>query len=259
MQSRFYLLRNILFLIIPAILNAGCTKKAVISHYPSTQNILLTISNAVSKTDTLSAAARINLTTPQGYFPLQAALVIKKPSYLRLELLPPLGPPDLFLAATPQEMKVLLPGKGEFYQGTPDNRNLARFLPWTVNIEDIVAIFTCTYPPLTGDIAYQSYPEKNNLRVEMKVEGKVVQTLWIEPAGRLSRLERLDEKGKLLYTASFSDYREGSPIAGEIDVRMADGIASIDLKYSDLKIEKTDDLSIFDLPVPAGFKKVIMD
>ncbi|MEQ8215014.1 MAG: hypothetical protein ABRQ30_01880, partial [Smithellaceae bacterium] len=65
--------------------------------------------------------------------------------------------------------------------------------------------------------------------------------------------------GKLLYTASFSDYREDSPIAGEIDVRMADGIASIDLKYSDLKIEKTDDLSIFDLPVPAGFKKVIID
>lgn len=259
MQSRFYLLRNVLFLIIPAILNAGCAKKAVIFHYPSTQNILSAISNAVSKTDTLSAAARINLVTPQGYFPLRAALVIKKPSYLRLEFLPPLGPPDFFLAATPQEMKVLLPGKGEFYQGTPDSRNLARFLPWVVNIEDIVAIFTCTYPPLTGDITYQPHPGKNNLRVEMKVEAKVVQTLWIEPDGRLSRLERLDENGKLLYTALFSDYKDGSPIAGKINVGLADGTTSLDLKYSDLKIEKANDLSIFDLSVPEGFKEIIMN
>lgn len=246
-------------MIIPVILNAGCSKQTVISHYPSTQNVLLSISNAVSKTDTLIAGARINLVTPQGYFPLRAALIIKKPSYLRLELLPPIGPPDFFLAATPQYMKILLPGKGEFYLGEPDGHNLSRFLPWVINIEDIVAIFTCTYPPLNGDVAYQRYLEKNNLRIEMKAESGVTQTVWIEPAGRLSKLERFDENSKLLYTVSFSDYKEGNPIAGRIDVSMADGITSIDLKYSDLKIEKANDLSIFDLPVPAGFKEIIMN
>jgi hypothetical protein len=259
MPDRFYPLRKILFLLIPVILNAGCANRAVVSSYPPTQNILASISSAVSETDTLSAEARINLTTSQGYYPLRAALVIKKPSYLRLELLPPIGPPDFFLAATPQYMKILLPGKAEFYQGEPDSHNLSRFLPWTINIEGIVAVFTCTWPSLTGNVAYRRCLEKNSLRIEMKAERGESQTVWIGPEGRLSKLERFDENGKLLYTALFSDYKDGSPIAGKINVGLADGTTSLDLKYSDLKIEKANDLSIFDLSVPEGFKEIIMN
>ena len=246
-------------MIIVVTLNAGCAKQVIIPHDPSTQKVLFAISNAVSETDILSAVAQIDLVTPGGYYPARAALIIKKPSYLRLELLPPMGPPDFFLATTPQEMKILLPAKGEFYQGEPTGHNLSRFLPWQFNIEDIVAIFACTYPPLTGDVAYLRYPEGNNLRIEMKVRSGIAQTVWIGPDGRLSKLERFDENGKMLYRAEFTDYEEGSSIAGKITVSMADGITSITVKYSDLKIEKAKDLSIFDLPVPAGFKKIIMD
>jgi hypothetical protein len=259
MQNQSHLFMKILFLIIAVALNAGCVKQVIIPHDPSTQKVLFSISNAVPETDILSGVAQIDLVTSGGYYPVRTALVIKKPSYLRLEILPPMGPPDFFLATTPQDMKILLPGKGEFYQGKPTGDNLSRFLPWQFNIDDIVAIFTCTYPPLTGDVVYLRYPEGNTLRIAMKAPYGIAQTVWIEPTGRLSKLERYDKMGKLLFSAEFTNYAEESPIAGKIYVVMADGITSITIKYSDLKIEKAKDLSIFDLPVPAGFKKIIMD
>lgn len=259
MQNRCFLFRKLLFLVIAVTLNAGCTKQITTPHYPSTQEILFLISNAVSEADTLSGIAQIDVVTSGSYYPARAALNIRKPSYLRLELLPLMGPPDFFLSATPHEMKILLPIKGEFYQGEPTGKNLSRFLPWQFNIEDIVAIFTSTYPPLTGDVTYLRYPEGNNLRIEMKSQCGITQTVWIGSAGRLSKLERFDENGKMLYRAEFEEYAEGSPLAGKIAVSMADGLTSFSVKYSDLKVEKAKDSSIFDLHVPDGFKKIIMD
>ena len=93
----------------------------------------------------------------------------------------------------------------------------------------------------------------------MKVRSTIAQTVWIGSNGRLMKIVRNDDSGMLLYSAEFADYEEGSPIAGKITVSMADGVTSITVKYSDLKIEKAKDLSIFDLPVPAGFKTIIMD
>jgi hypothetical protein len=40
---------------------------------------------------------------------------------------------------------------------------------------------------------------------------------------------------------------------------MPDGITSISINYSDLKIEAATDSSIFDLPLPAGFKTFLLD
>jgi hypothetical protein len=259
MQNQSHLFWKIFFLIIAVTWNVACVKQVIIPHDPSTEKVLFAISSAVSETDILCAVAQIDLVTPGGYYPARAALIIKKPSYLRLELLPPIGPPDFFLATTPQEMKILLPAKGEFYSGKPTGHNLSRFLPWQFNIEDIVAIFANAYPPLTGDVAYLRYPEGDNLRIEMKAQSGTSQTVWIGSNGRLSKLVRFDENGKELYSAEFADYAEGSSIAGKITVSMADGVTSITVKYSDLKIEKAKDLSIFDLPVPVGFKTIIMD
>lgn len=259
MQKQSSLFLKIIILFIITAFNVACARQVIIPHDPSIEKILFKISSTVSETDILSTVAQIALVTPSGYYPARAVLIVKKPSYLRLELLPLMGPPDFFLTTTPKEMRILLPAKGEFYQGDPTGRNLSRFLPWQFNVEDIVAILANTYPPLTGDVAYLRCPEGNNLRIEMKAQSEILQIVWIGSNGRLIKLVRYDESGKLLYSAEFADYEEGSPIAGKITLRMADGVTSITVKYSDLKIEKAKDLSIFDLPVPAGFKTIMMD
>ncbi len=260
MQKQSHLSKKIIFLIIVVTLHVACTtKQVIIPHDPSTQKVLSTIAGTVAESDIISALAQIDLVTPGGYYPTRAVLIIKKPSYLRLELLPPMGPPDFFLTATPREMKILLPSKGEFYRGEPTGRNLSQFLPWQFNIDDIVAIFAGTYPLLTGDVTFLRYPESNDLRIEMKDQAGISQTIWIGSDSRLRKLERFNEAGKLIYRADFNNYGEGSSIAGKISVSMDGGATSITVKYTDLKIEKAKDVSIFDLPVPAGFKIINLE
>jgi hypothetical protein len=76
---------------------------------------------------------------------------------------------------------------------------------------------------------------------------------------RLLKLVRKDEYGKEIYNVKYDHYEEQNSVAGEITISMADRITSVSVKYSDVKIEKATDLSIFNLPVPANVKTIPLD
>lgn len=250
----------IIYLLLLAVLVSSCVRQAVIyPDYPSAK-VLAAISSNIAEDDILSAIARIDLVTLHGYYPVRAALIMKKPSYLRFELLPVIGTPDFFLAASPDQMSIFLPSKGEFYRGQPTQTNLAKFLPWQFNIEDLVMIFSGTYPALKEKlITYQSYQENNFLRIEMKAQSGCSQIIWVGENNRLRKLVFNDEQGKEIYNVKYDHYGSPGSIAGEITISMADGITSLSIKYSDIKIEKATDLSIFDLPIPANVKVIMLD
>jgi hypothetical protein len=252
-----YLFERVVFLIIAVISITGCATKVIIDKYPSTEKALFVLANAVPENEVLSGGAQIELVTPDGYYPARAVLFIKKPSYVRLELIPPVGLPDFYLAANPEEMKILIPSKGEFYQGKTTGSNLSRFLPVQLYIKDVVAVLTCS-PHLTGKVDYLRYVDKNYLQIKMKNQNGVSETVWIRPDGRLEKLEHFDSGGKMLYRAEFSDYAQGSFIAGKIAISK-DRLTSTIIKYSDVKFEKMNDMSIFDLSVPPGFDKKLLD
>jgi outer membrane lipoprotein-sorting protein len=249
-----------ILLLLLTVLASGCLRQIVIyPEYPP-EKILAAISSTVAEDDILSATAQIDLVTIHGYQPARVALIIKKPSYLRLELIPVIGTPDFFLVASPEKMSIFIPSRGEFYRGLPTVANLERFLPWQINIEDLVMIFSGTYPSLKGKvITYQSYQENNFLRIEMKAQSGCSQIIWVGENNRLRKLVFNDEQGKEIYNVKYDHYGSPGSPAGEITISMADGITSLSIKYSDIKIEKATDLSIFDLPIPANVKVIMLD
>ena len=260
MHKNYFSLPFIIFLLLLAVLASGCVRQVVIYPDSPSEKNLAAISSTVAEDDILSAIAQIDLVTLYGYHPARAALIIKKPSYLRLELLPVIGTPDFFLAASPEKMSIFIPSKGEFYRGLPTQANLAKFFPWQSNIEDLVMIFIGTYPSLKEKIiSYQSYQEKNFLRIEMTAQSGCSQIIWVGENNRLRELVRNDEYGKEIYNVKYDHYELQSSIAGEITISMADGITSLSIKYSDFKIEKATDLSIFNLPIPANVKVIMLD
>ncbi len=242
------------------MLTGGCIQQTVIKPDARTEKVLMAVSGAIAENDILSAMAQIDLVTPHGYHPVRAAIVMKKPSYLRLELLPIIGTPDFFLSSSPEEMRIFIPSRGEFYRGKPTVANLTRFLPWQFNIEDIVMIFTGAYPPIIdGIMSYQSYQEKNSLRIEIKSPSDKSQILWVGENNRLLKLASLNELGQEIYHVNYEDYRPESPVPGKITINMADGITSISVKYSEFKIEKATTPAIFDLKMPEGMKLILLD
>lgn len=258
--KKVFFLPRIIILLLLAVLASGCIQQTVIHNDSTPEQILSAISNCVAEDDILSTIAQIDLVTLHGYYPTRAALIIKKPSYLRLELLPVIGTPDFFLTASPDKMSIFIPSRGEFYRGLPTVANLERFLSWQFNIEDLVMILSGTYPSLKEKvITYQSYQENNFLRIEMKASSGCSQIIWIGENNQLRKLVFNDEQGKEIYNVKYDHYGSSGSLAGEITISMADEITSLSIKYSDIKIEKATDLSIFDLPIPANVKVIKLD
>lgn len=259
MSGKIILVLRIIFLLLFSGLICSCLQRTTVHLNMPSKKQLTVISGAFTRDSTLSAIAQIDLVTKQGYQPLRAALVISKPSYLRLELLPVIGTPDFFLAATPAAISIFIPSRGEFYYGKPTGANFSKFFPWDFNIEDIVMILSGTYPALPEkEVSSQSYRESNFLRIEIKAKSGISQTIWIGEKNRLSKYIRNDESGKEIYRVQYEDYEQESFIAGKITIKMADGINSLSVKYSDLKIETTADLSVFELLVPEGIKIIFL-
>jgi hypothetical protein len=151
-----------------------------------------------------------------------------------------------------------LPSKAEFYRGAPTGRNLSRFLPWQFDIEDIIAILAGTLPVLHDAIATSSHEEDGILRIETKDRSGISQIVRINPQGRPIKLARSDETGKELYNARFEDYERDNLPARKITVNMSNG-DSLTVQYSDVKNQKVIDLSVFDLPVPEGFRTITLE
>ena len=259
MSGKLILVPQIALLLLSGLIY-GCLHRIIPQLDVPPEKHLTTVSGDVTQDKTLSAIAQIYLVTKQGYQPVRAALVIRKPSYLRLELLPVIGTPDFFLVATPVGMSIFIPSKGEFYRGKPTGANLSKFLPWDFNIEDIVMILSGTYPALPEkEVSSQSYRDGNLQRIEMKAKSGSSQTIWIGEKNRLFKYIRNDESGKEIYRVQYEDYEQESFIAGEITIKMADSVNSISVKYSGIKIETAADLSIFELPVPEGVQTISLD
>jgi len=209
----------------------------------------------IRENERITATANIDVVSAQGHYPVKAALILQKPSYLRFELLPVIGTPDLFLTATPSEMKIFVPSRGEFYSGKPTARNVEHFLPWALGIEDMVMIFSGAYPMLSGNkVSYENSREDDLPMVSMISISGESQVVRFTKEGRISRLIRRGVDGKELYSAFYEDYPPGARLAGKITVRMADDLTTISVRYSDVRIETASDRSVFELTAPAGCK-----
>jgi hypothetical protein len=209
---------------------------------------------------TVSAQAQVYFMTSDGYYPAKVALVMKRPSHLRLEILPIIGPPDFFLVASPETMRVFIPSRMELYVGKPSISNLKKFLPWSAGVEEIVMMLTGIYPALQeNNVSSQEYLEGNHRRIEMRAPSGASQTVWRGENNKLLKFSRQDASNKTLYTADYSYNPEETRFPSKIVIKMSAGSTSLSVNYLDVQIEKTSDVSVFDLIVPEHVTEIIME
>jgi len=240
----------------------GCVQKkiAVTQHDCQANKIIGESIGAVCEKDVLSTVAKVDLVSPQGHHPIRALMVMKRPSFLRIEILSPVGPPDLFFAATPEQLCIFIPSRGEYYQGSPSSQNLERFLALPLDMESMVMILTGGYPVMNdGNLSYKCYRIGNNLHVEMRAKKGHFQVVQLSKSNKLLSFIKYDVYGKKLYQVRYEDYKEGERLPGKITVEIADGSSSLRVEYTQLQMEEADDLSIFELPPPEGIKVINLE
>jgi len=236
--------RILKYLLVFSCLAGGCVHSGLVTPGSA-------ITGEPGKTDLWRAVAQIDWAANGRHYPARVALIMKNPSYLRLEIIPVIGTPDFFLAASPAKMSIFIPSQGKYYYGQPTADNLGRFLPWKFDIEDIVMIFSGICPVLKEkNIAYQKERDKHLMRVEMKAPSGASQVAWTDENGRLYHFVRRDETGKDVYAVRYFYNATGGSIPEKIDIDLADGKTSLSVKYLDVTMDKTADLSVFDLVPP---------
>lgn len=240
------------------LVSCGFNKPSIV--YSDVSSSADSVSGEWNAEDTFSALAKVSFVTPDGYYPAKVALVMKRPSHLRLEILSLIGSPDFYFVASAETMRVFVPSRMELYVGKPSRANLKKFLPWSAGIEDMVMMLTGTYPALQEEnVSYQEYLEGNQRRIEMRAPSGEFQIVWRNKNDKLLKFARLNANNETLYTAEYSYKNEETVFPAKVVIHMNAGSTSLSVNYLDVKIEKTSDLSVFDLIVPEYVNEIIME
>ena len=217
--------------------------------------------------DGVKAIARIEVNTPEGRYPLKAALVLKKPSSLRLESIPVIGPADLFLTVHENVLKVFVPQNGKFYIGKATTRNLAHFIPiaaTVLGIEDMTSILLGMHPEIRGKtITLDGSSDGSLYRVDILSENKKIQSLWVDPEDdHLVRVDLFAGNNSRLFSARFMgrDRIENMTLPQNVTIAYGDNDKpDIVIRYVDIGPAKGIDATIFDLKPPPGVIPISMD
>ena len=261
MFHRYFSCKQMMMALLLFALTCGCAGNAVVAaRKPPPISYSEMSCRAQELGYRIVGTAQIDLLLPQGHYPFRAALILQKPAYLRLEVLPLIGTPDFILSATPDEMRVYIPAQDEFYQGKPSVENLRRFFPWPLTIEEMVMILSGAFPCLSKEnVLYGSFPEDDGLRIEMTAPSGDLQIIWMDKYNRLSHFSRRSPAGKEIYQVRYENYSADNSLAGSVTIKMADQITTLTVQFTEMTLEKTVDPSVFELPVVVAAKLIQLD
>lgn len=238
----------------------GCVSKNILPAAPplTPETIIEKITHNDQQKDTLKAIANIEINTGKIKYPVKAAVMIKKPSFLRFEALPIIGSPILFLSINGETMKIFFPDKKKFYITKTKVDYVLPFVPFQLHPEALLSIMMGSCPKVReGAFSLKESMEGNLIRIDMVSGTRKIQSVFIEPQTyHLARLDTFnnDEDG-LLYSARFEDYTEINkiPVPQRVKLLLDEANGSrITIRYSDIQLSTEKDTTQFDIPVPSG-------
>lgn len=271
MFSRLLLIFSLLSF---SLISSGCMLNKTLTVSDVSKNGLPSPSSIMERFDrndrfngTLKSIAHIEVNTPTGRYPLKAALMVKRPSSLRLETIPFIGPPDLLLAVCDDILKVFLPQKGEFYVGKATTKNLGYFFPFStagLQIDGMISLLFGTYPKLEGtSITLVGFSEDSLYRIDILSESRKIQSLWLDTDKyNLVRVDLFSTDNSRLLSARFAGHirKANATIPQEILVVTGENdTQKIIIKYSDIQMDPGVDTEQFKLQPPPGITSIYID
>jgi hypothetical protein len=121
------------------------------------------------------------------------AISVSRPASVRLDTVGAFGRVFSILATDGASLRFVSPGDRRVYAGAPTAENLGRFLPFTLRLEDIIAIFLGGRPEPAGDpsLTYDSSDATLRLRTANR-SGSASLAVYDARTLDLRRLEIID-------------------------------------------------------------------
>jgi outer membrane lipoprotein-sorting protein len=203
----------------------------------------------------LKGLAQVRISSPEKSFTNQQVLFARRPGFMRVESLSPLGTPLLYMVTDGKEIRLYLPEENRYFQGNFEPRALSFAFPLALHPEEMVAF-------LLGGVPLME-PERISLRPDSK-EGLWVldlhspsrgesQTLWVHPHSFHILRAKLNRPGLSVHLL-YSSFREVKGVLFPHQRRLASEELKtrITAEFPEVELNPEWGVQDFSLPVPRG-------
>ena len=247
--------RLILALGVSFLFSACATLPVLPPEIPPAEEILRQVDARQEAVQGLKGLAQVKVSSPEKTFNIQQALFARRPAFLRVESLSPLGTPVLYMVTDGQKLSLYQPGENRYYQGTFQSSALSLGLPSELTPEEVVS-FLLDGGPRRGY-------EKISIRADRK-EGLWVldllspsrgesQTLWVHPqAFHILRAEY--NRPRFSHRVDYADFRQTKGILFPYRMLLTSVApqTKISVEFQEMELNPNWEGQDFLLPVPRG-------
>jgi len=229
---------------------------------PPPEKMLSQIQDRFQALQGAKGLAHVRVSAPGKYFTAQEVIFARRPGFLRLESLSPLGTPQFYLVTNGPDLFIYNTGENRYYRGEAIARHFSSILPVTLEPEEIVTLLLGAFPILP----YEEISVNYNAREELwflqltRFSGKERQTFGIHPqSGNVLYAEyRLHGTTRRL---SFSDFRPAPNllVPYRIHLESPEVRTQLTVEYTDLETNPAWEDADFHLPVPRGAQVIQLE
>ena len=225
---------------------------------------LLQLTRAAQDTAaSLQGDGKLRIESPQGSGSVSAFLAASRPGLLRVEMFDFFNRPIAVLVTDGARFGLWQAQENKYYQGPATPRNLSRFLPVALPSEELVSVMLGRVPFIPAERMTLDVDEKHGVYVLTLIRGAVSQVLHIHP--RHLRVVRSEVRGMPAYGLEYDGFKtegEGQGallFAHEVTLRAQQAGTALSLRYTDIRLNESLDLTLFDLAAPEGVPVVDVD
>jgi outer membrane lipoprotein-sorting protein len=204
----------------------------------------------------LKGLAQVKVSSEGKSMKSQQVLFARRPGFLRVESLSPLGIPLLYVVTDGKTLRLYHPGENRYYQGSYRGSSPSLGLPPDLNPEEVVAFLLGGLPTGECEKASSRADRKEGLWVldllsPSRGESRI---LWVHPE-HFSILRAEFNSPRFSYRVAFADFRQTNGILfpQHMVLTSADPPTRISVEFQELELNPPQwQAQDFLLPVPRG-------
>lgn len=245
-----------------ALICSGCPKRidfGANGQITRADELFRLTSAAQDRVATLQGDGKIRVESPQGSGTVSAYLAVSRPGLLRVEMFDFFNRPIAVLVTDGQRFGLFQAQENKYYQGPATPQNLSRFLPIALPSGELVSVMLGKVPFIPAERMTLTLDEKERLYVLTLHRGAVSQVLHIHP--KYLEVVRSEVRGAPAYGLEYDHFKEQGELVFPHDVKLTASTAdtSLGLRYTDISLNQSPDLTLFELSAPEGVPVVDVD
>lgn len=256
-------MKKIHFLLATFLVLAGCLPpRLFLPPRPTPESLINQLQKHSQRITGLKGLASIQIRFQNKSFHAEEILFLRRPAWLRAEILSPLGTSQFYIVTDGEELKIYHPAQNKYYQGKAEFRHFSSFFPLPMSFPEIVSF-------LLGDPLLIDYETAE----VFKAEGEPLwilelrhlssgrrQALWMDPFNfHIHRAEVF--AGDFTYNLTFADFQRLGPelFPQKIEYTSPFQQARLVVTYKEIVLNPSWSTEDFFLPIPRGAKIIYWD